>query len=91
MANYILNEVAEEDLIRIYLFGVSQFGEKQAEKYFNQFFFCFDRIADKPYLFESVDFIMPGYRRCICGSDTIYFRINNHSVEIMTIVGRQDF
>jgi toxin ParE1/3/4 len=37
-----------------------------------------------------VDYIKAGYRRCPCGSDTIYYRINDNIVEIMAIVGMQD-
>jgi len=47
-------------------------------------------IAQRPFSFESVDYIKKGYRRCVCGSDSIYYRINNGSVEIMAIIGRQE-
>ena len=50
----------------------------------------FDRIANQPYSFESVNYIKEGYRRCVSGSDSIYYRIENEVVEIMTIIGRQD-
>lgn len=41
-------------------------------------------------LLVSVDYIKKGYRRCVCGVDSIYYRINQNIVEIMAIVGRQD-
>jgi toxin ParE1/3/4 len=90
MANYKLSEEAKEDLIRIYQYGVKRFGMSQADRYFDNFFNCFEMIAERPFSFESVDHIKVGYRRCVCGSDTIYFRVNQEMVEIMTIVGRQD-
>ena len=90
MSNYKLSNVAKEDLIRIHSYGVKQFGMTQADKYFNTFFEYFDLIAQSPYSFESVDFIKEGYRRCVCGSDSIYYRITNNMVEIMAIVGRQN-
>lgn len=90
MAKYKLSNTAKEDLIRIHHFGVEQFGVKQADKYFNTFFKYFDIIAQSPLSFEAVDFIKKGYRRCVCGSDSIYYRINNNVAEIMTIIGRQD-
>lgn len=90
MASYKLSNVAKEDLIRIHQYGISKFGMKQADKYFNSFFDYFDIIAQRPFSFESVDFIKESYRRCVCGSDSIYYRINNSVVEIMTIIGRQD-
>jgi toxin ParE1/3/4 len=91
MAEYRISEVAREDLIRIYSYGLKTFGEKQAEKYYDSFFKYFDIIALRPYSFEAVKFIKPGYRRCVSGSDSIYFRINDDgNVDIMTIVGKQD-
>lgn len=89
MSNYKLSNVAKEDLIRIHSYGVKQFGMTQADKYFNTFFEYFDLIAQSPYSFESVDF-KEGYRRCVCGSDCIYYRITDTMVEIMAIVGRQN-
>ncbi|MEX2595206.1 MAG: type II toxin-antitoxin system RelE/ParE family toxin [Anditalea sp.] len=71
-------------------YGVFKFGEAQTEKYFMAFFDQFELIADQPYLFPSVDFIRKGYRRSVCGADSIYFRIENDTVEIMSIIGRQE-
>jgi toxin ParE1/3/4 len=90
MAKYRLSNEAKEDLIRIHHFGVEKFGVSQADKYFDTFFEYFDIIAERPYSFVSVDFIKKGYRRCVCGSDSIYYRLNNDIVEIMAIIGRQD-
>lgn len=82
MAKYRLSNVAKEDLIRIHQYGV--------EKYYNSFFAYFDIIAQRPFSFESIEYIRNGYRRCASGADNIYFRIKNGTVEIMAIVGRQD-
>jgi toxin ParE1/3/4 len=90
MAKYKLSNVASDDLIRIHHYGVKKFGITQADKYFDSFFEYFDIIAECPFSFESVDFIKTGYRRCVCGSDSIYYKVNNNVVEIMTIIGRQD-
>ena len=90
MAEYLLSNTAKEDLIRIHHYAVEKFGIRQADKYFNSFFNCFDIIAQRPFSFESVDHIKFGYRRCVCGADSIYYKINNGVVEIITIIGRQD-
>lgn len=90
MADYRLSNEAKEDLIRIHQWGTQKFGINQADKYFDSFFDYFEIIAQRPDSFESVDFLKKGYRRCVCGSDSIYFKINNNIVEIMAIVGRQD-
>jgi len=90
MGKYKLSITTKDDLIRIHHFGVQRFGMKQADKYFNYFFTTFDKIAERPFSFESIDFIKEGYRRCVFGSDSIYFRVQKDTIEIMTIVGKQD-
>ena len=90
MLRYKLSNQAKEDLIRIHQFGVKTFGERQADIYFKRFFEYFEIIAKRPLSFESVDHIKLGYRKCVCGVDTIYYRIVKDSVQIMTIIGRQD-
>ena len=90
MDKYRLSNSAKEDLIRIHHFGIKKFGEAQADKYFEDFFEHFEIIASNPFQFEAVDFIKKGYRRCPCGSDTIYYKISKNTVDIMAIVGKQD-
>lgn len=91
MASYQLSEEAKADLIRIHQYGIIRFGEKQADFYFATFFNYFDEIAKRPFSFEAIDHIKINYRKCVCGSDTIYFKVSPQStVQIMAIVGRQD-
>ena len=90
MAKYRLSNEAKVDLIRIHHYGVEKFGITQADRYFDTFFEYFEIIAQRPNSFESVDHIKKGYRRCVCGSDSIYYRLNSDIVEIMAIIGRQD-
>ena len=60
MAKYKLSNLAKEDLIRIHQYGIIRFGMKQADRYFDNFFKCFDQIAQNPFAFESVDYIKEG-------------------------------
>ncbi len=90
MAEYRINNEAKNDLIRIHQYGVKKFGEVQADNYFKSLFDYFEMIADRPFSYESIDYIKEGYRRCVCGADSIYFKINDNIVEIMAIIGRQD-
>lgn len=90
MAKYRLSNEAKNDLIRIHHYGAKRFGMHQADNYFESFFKSFDIIAERPFSFESIDYLKKGYRRCVCGVDSIYFKMNDNTVEIMAIVGRQD-
>lgn len=92
MRKYRLSNNAKEDLKRIHRYGVRKFGEAQADAYFHSFFEQFQVISQRPFSFEAVDYIKAGYRRCVCGSDSIYYRISDDDgiPEIMAIVGKQD-
>jgi toxin ParE1/3/4 len=71
MNKYRLSNQAKEDLIRIHHYGIKKFGVTQADKYFDQF----EIIAQRPFSFESVDYIKTGYRRCVCKSDSIFYNL----------------
>jgi len=87
---YRLARTAKADLRQIYRYGFREYGEKQADRYYADFFARFDQIAESPFLYPAVDHIREGYRRAVCGVHAIYYRIENGSVEIMRILGRQD-
>ncbi len=87
---YRLSLEAEEDLIRIYRYGVSKYGMQQATRYYYGLIEHFERIADNPYQFALATHIKPDYRSCVFKADTIYYLIAD-PVEIMAIIGRQDF
>ena len=48
MANYRISEDAKGDLQRIYRRGVLEFGEAQADQYFDAFFKRFAELAEHP-------------------------------------------
>lgn len=91
MYNYFLSREAKEDLWRIYEFGVYKFEAIQAEKYFNLIYDCFDKIALNPFMFPEKNKNNKTYRFCVCESDTIIYEIKNQTVQIITIVGKQDY
>lgn len=90
MANYRLTKEAEADLIRIHQWGVCKHGEAQADEYYWQLIQRFEELAKTPQLYTSIDDIRRGYRRSVCGVDSIYYRIEGDTIEIIRILGRQD-
>lgn len=90
MGIYNLAPEAEDDLNRLWLRGVRDFGEAQADKYYYDFIKRFEQIAESPRLYPAVDDVRQGYRRTVCGVDSIYYRIIDGDVEIMRILGQQD-
>ncbi len=91
MFRYKLNIQAEEDLTRIFEYGMGHFGILQANKYYDMLFENFSKIASNPFLFPEASRFRQGYRYCVCGVDTIFYKINDDEIEIMAIIGRQDF
>ena len=87
---YRLSEEAKMDLARIYWRGVDEFGEQQAERYYDALIQRFDELAEMPNKYQAVDHIREGYRRSVCGVDSIFYRVNIDVVEIMRVLGRQD-
>ena len=90
MANYRISEDAKADLRRIYRRGVREYGEAQADQYYDAFFDRFEELAEQPYLYQAVDDIREGYRRSVCGADSIYYRIDGDTVNVMAILGQQE-
>lgn len=91
MAKYKLTNAAKNDLRSIYKYGFIKFGESQADLYYDALFRHFEQIAENPYLYQSVDYIRKGYRRSVCGTDSIFYRVVDDYVEIISILGKQDF
>lgn len=91
MFKYKLNVKAEEDIIRIFEFGINRFGINQANLYYEMLFDCFMKIANNPFLFPEAYQFRQGYRYCVCGVDTIFYRMQSDEVEIMAIIGRQNY
>jgi toxin ParE1/3/4 len=91
MYKYHLSYEAEEDVVRIFEYGLGRFGLLQANKYSEMLFDCFTKIASNPFMFPTVTKYKNIERFCVCGVDTIYFNIKGDEIEIITIIGIQDF
>ena len=90
MASYRISEDAKADLRRIYRHGVREYGDVLADQYYDAFFDRFEELAEQPNLYQAVDEIRGGYRRSVCGVDSIYYRVEDDTVEIMANLGQQD-
>jgi len=90
MATFKLNEEAEEDLERLYEYGILSFGLTQADRYYDGLIEHFYKLSENPYLWQAVDSIRIGYRRSVYIIHSIYFRIDGDTIEIMRILGSQD-
>lgn len=89
MAAYRLSPNARDDLERIWFYGLGHHGPAEADRYLHTLFERFSEIAEQPLLYAAVDDIRAGYRRSVCGKESIYYRIATDAVEIMAIISRQ--
>lgn len=89
MALYELTRAAASDFETIFEYGIDQFGLEQAVDYQNRLKHHFSVLASHPEQYPAVDHIREGYRRSIHESHAIYFRIEDHGVLIVRVLGRQ--
>lgn len=86
-----LTVAAEQDLLNIACFGIERFGVEQSERYRDKLYERFQELAENPQHYPAVDYIRKGYRRSVCGSHSIYYRIQEDCVEIMRLIGMEYF
>ena len=90
MPKYRLTQKAEHDLLNIASYGIEQFGVERSRQYYNKLKQRLDKLAEQPELYPLVEHVRKGYRRSVCGVHSIYYRIDQESVEIVRVLGRQD-
>lgn len=82
---------ADRDLTTIYEYGFMLWGEERADIYFDALIEHFRQLCDNPFLYAAVDDIRPGYRRSVCGVHSIYYKLTDMDVEVMAVIGQQNF
>lgn len=90
MADYILTERAKQQLKDLYKEGYINFGEVQADKYFEALHRRFEEITEQPLLYPAVNNVREGYRRSLCGRHSIYYKVGDRYIEIMAVIKHQD-
>jgi len=89
MSKYRISKHAREDLIAIAQYGDDRYGIQASDAYRDKLIKRFEALAEKPLRYPPVDHIREGYRRSVCGVNSIYFRVDGDDIEIMRILGRQ--
>lgn len=85
MAIYKLSPIAERDLIGIYLRGIHEWGEKQADHFQKQLISTFNILADNPDMGRSVA-IRPQLKRHDIRPYVIFYRKFSYGVRIARIL-----
>ena len=90
MASFELSELAKRDLQDIHQYGIRQWGEAQADRYYNALYDHLELIADDPMRYPLAENTMYGFRRSVFASHAIYFSASGDRVEILSIIRSQD-
>lgn len=90
MTRYRLSERADQDFESIYLYGLVNFGLRQADAYADGLEARFEQIALQPSLYPAIDHIRRGYRYSVYKRHSIYYRVAGHEVVIIRILRSQD-
>lgn len=85
-----LSPSAKQHINEIWLYGVRNWGEVAADRYYKGLFLAFESIAKMPLHYQAVDEIRLGYRRCPYKSHSIYYQVKDLEVYIMAVLGRQN-
>jgi toxin ParE1/3/4 len=91
MGQISLTFAAERDLINIYLFGLAEFGVKQADRYAEDMASKLALIADNPSFGADYAFAQKGLRRAEYSAHAIYYRQTAAGILVLRILhGRMD-
>lgn len=88
MHNIRLTELADADLIGIYIYTHNSWGEPQAIKYTNALKGAFEKIAENPVRIGTVDRsdVRPEYRSYRQQRHLIFYRVVGNTVEIVRLL-----
>ncbi|WFS66827.1 type II toxin-antitoxin system RelE/ParE family toxin [Agrobacterium leguminum] len=86
MNSYRLTKQAESEILDIFIYGVEQFGLRQAHFYKNEMKSCFQLLGDNPRMGRLAPAIGEGVRRHEHGSHIILYEIDGAGVLILTVV-----
>lgn len=91
MSRFTLSEPAEEDMIQIYMDGVTTFGHEQARRYHQKLFQAFCFLAENPQAASVRHELSPAIRIHPVGSHIVIYTQRDEDIRILRIRhGRED-
>ncbi|MBK5940334.1 type II toxin-antitoxin system RelE/ParE family toxin [Halochromatium roseum] len=85
MNPYVLSELAEEDLIQIYVTGAMDFGLEQAKRYHRKLYQAFVFLADNPFAGPERSELRPACRIHPVGSHILIYTIRPNDIYILRV------
>lgn len=78
--------LAEEDLIRIWLYTFEKWGTKQADIYIDQLNDGMSLLSENPRVGNSCDYIRKGYRRFQIKNHIVYYLLKPDRIDIIRVL-----
>lgn len=83
MPKYELSLAADGDLTELYSYTYTEFGEAQADAYFESLEECLTRLAENPRLGRDVAILRKGYRRFVHKRHSIYYNKTRSGIRVI--------
>ena len=87
MPRYELTDAADADLSNVYAFTFTEFGEHQADAYFESLEECLKRLADSPELGREIGFVRRNYRLFVHRRHSIYYTRAKSGILVIRVLG----
>jgi toxin ParE1/3/4 len=84
---YELSEAADADLSNIYSFTFTEFGERQADAYFESLEDCLTRLAGNPRLGREIGCLREHYRLFVHQRHSIYYKPLKSGILVVRVLG----
>ena len=81
-----IQTLAKQDLKKIWIYSFKNWGEEQADDYFDQLNAAFALIAENTELGISCDDIRPGYRQFHINRHLVFYRVTSNKIHIVRVL-----
>ncbi|MES9903679.1 MAG: type II toxin-antitoxin system RelE/ParE family toxin [Sedimenticola sp.] len=89
--NLVISPLSQNDLKRIYQYGVRNWGAVQAADYLELLKNCLWNLTEQPKIGIAREGLLPNMRSLPVESHVVFYRLQNRQIEIVRILhGRQD-
>ena len=90
MANYVLSELAQQDIISIRDYTMDTWGQEQVSKYLSQLEQRLEWLAENSKAGREREDVREGYRSYPEGSHAIFYRIMENGIEVIGLIHQSE-
>ena len=90
MANYVLSELARQDIVSIRDYTLDTWGHEQVEKYLSQLEQRLEWLAENPKSGKKREDVKEGYRSYPEGCHVVFYRISEDGIEVIGLIHQSE-